>query len=453
LADFGGLFNMGKDAMTFIRGKSRACRLGLLLPGLFLAALAHAETRWVHGSWVNVREMADAQSAVIEHVTTNTQVEVLTREDERCEIAWKDEKRGFVPCELLGERPLTLEGVDSSHPRAFWIAPSASALFHVGEYFRQEFRGEGLEAAQGIWSWRDNGHSFHIEKPKPVPLVRYPIPEFEAMKARLAEGIIAAEDMDPPLLSCREIQEGWEAQGYHFRYPSYEHFSHSTYSDLLSWWTPKCRSDIAGVELPKIRPSFFRDARYVLPRMAWIEQVSAHFGIVERGRVTSGPRWTMDQCGYTRYSGAWDIGGYELRLERPVVEHVIAADGRVGAYLWQEEHFYPYDLDSACTGGFHHQIRGVSPLPAYADIKAKEALFWFYAPEALPLKKVKVSRLIEPTEDNPTGVYEIDLDNDGSADFAYWADWGHTLFHTVFININGEWYLFDFDFDEECRDC
>ncbi|MDR2689372.1 MAG: hypothetical protein LBB76_06395, partial [Azoarcus sp.] len=85
--------------MAFIRGeKNRACRLGLLLPGLFLAALAHAETRWVHGSWVNVREMADAQSAVIEHVTTNTQVEVLTREGGRCEIAWKDEKRGFVPC-------------------------------------------------------------------------------------------------------------------------------------------------------------------------------------------------------------------------------------------------------------------------------------------------------------------------------------------------------------------
>jgi hypothetical protein len=33
-------------------------------------------------------------------------------------------------------------------------------------------------------------------------------------------------------------------------------------------------------------------------------------------------------------------------------------------------------------------------------------LFWFYAPEAFPLKKVKVSCLIEPTENNPTGAYK-----------------------------------------------
>jgi hypothetical protein len=67
-----------------------------------------------------VRETVEAQSAVIEHVTTNTRVDVVAEHGKTCEIVWGDAKRGFVPRGLLGERTLTLKEtkgiLDYPHP-------------------------------------------------------------------------------------------------------------------------------------------------------------------------------------------------------------------------------------------------------------------------------------------------------------------------------------------------
>ncbi|GHT93018.1 hypothetical protein AGMMS49545_11530 [Betaproteobacteria bacterium] len=54
--------------MNFVQKLTLATPSALALPH-FAAA---AEPMWVHGSWVNVRATAEAESEVIEHVTTNT---------------------------------------------------------------------------------------------------------------------------------------------------------------------------------------------------------------------------------------------------------------------------------------------------------------------------------------------------------------------------------------------
>jgi hypothetical protein len=375
-------------------------------------------------------------------------VEVLTREGGRCEIAWKDEKRGFVPCGLLGERPLTLEEtIDSpygnisvtnlsetlkanprySPPRAFWISPSVHTLFNAGRYFQQTLLSQKQkyleEGRNENGEWIKGGNI-------PAPgLVRYPVPEFEAMKALLAKGFIAKSNWDQALpvwqeTNCLDLAN---------RSPD----------------CPQMESSEGMPPLPEIRPSFFRDDRQVLAGNASIERISAHFGKVIRGRVMRGPTWLCSSgCCEPHYSGAWDIGTYEQALEEPIVEHVIGANGRVGAYQW-----LPQEAINGekwfCGITRLTPRRGTTLLPGYSAID--EAVLWFQSPIALPLHKVTVSHRVG-NENHPLRpiVYEIDLDNDGIPDFLKWDFRGDENF--VFININGEWHVFEDDYDDQ-KDC
>ncbi|MDR3159250.1 MAG: hypothetical protein LBU11_09660 [Zoogloeaceae bacterium] len=480
--------------MAFIRGeKSRACRLGLLLPGLFFAALAHAETRWVHGSWVNVRETADAQSAVIEHVTTNTQVEVLTREGGRCEIAWKDEKRGFVPCGLLGERPLTLgetlkppygdeisavirlpetlkENPQYSPPRAFWISPSPFRLIMAGRYFQRILLLEKqFYLEQGF---TENGQICLSDCEAPR-LVRYPVPEFEAMKALLGKGIIYGADYDPPFSNCSQswqvsvstIQElkdkleDWGMEDRNFRIQ-------------VSCQMPKM-PEMPKLRLPEIRTSFFKNIKDILPGNADIGQISAHFGIVAQGRVVHSPRWVSEHVQERSfYSGGWDVGRYEMKLAKPVVEHVIGRNGRIDVYPWTPKMFTEEIEEVNCqwNGAMilrpQSQEQLLSRAPAEKEtpnvpiVKGKEVLLWFQSPLALPLEKAKISRREGGQKsDVHATIDEIDLENDGVMDFVQWhfkggdEEYSFPILRVTFANINGEWVLFEKEYPYNCGRC
>ena len=168
-----------------------------------------------------------------------------------------------------------------------------------------------------------------------------------------------------------------------------------------------------------------------------------------------------------RYTGSWDIGKYELTLEKPVVEHVIGRTGLVGAYQWTpQERTTPSGASEGCAEGMLAKRRGKQLLPGYPAVK--DALLWFQAPQALPFKTATVKSHVErvpPSAKDDTAaikrvaVYEIDLDGDGIPDFVQWDIWGVPEIlggepvlakHEIYVNVNGTWYPFDQESYAEC---
>jgi hypothetical protein len=480
-----------------------------LCPVLLLAlpvARAQTDISWVHGSWVNVRETAESASAVVDHVTTNTQVTVLARQDGRCEIVWDESKRGFVPCRLLGDRALTLaettktsyggyygiyyltenlkDNPQYSPLRTFWMLPSAITLSGAGLYFQRTLLSAkqwDLEHGRNVNDGmvQDKNGEWPDPLDSPPRLVRYPVSEFEAMKALLAEGIVAKAYWNPQLLSCQQLQQiplpsKENIFGEHYRLWLQIYFPDQNYGILPENYrfferkiamVEDCQRSESLLRLPKIHPSFFKSTKDILPGNAYIEQISAHFGIVERGRRISGPRWGYPSSrndGDYFYSGAWDIGRYELKLDKPIMEHVIGHNGLVGVYQWTPQTQFDFNDDggdgTSSIGGCVEELRRWEPdnktmLANYAAVE--DALLWFQSPVALPLQRAKVSRHatslnVGNATQNVT-VYEIDLDNDGIADFVKWdSTMNEVGSYVIFVNINGEWYPFEKEYTEMC---
>jgi hypothetical protein len=433
------------------------------------------DLRWIHGSWINVRTTAAADAPVAAHLTTNTQVTLKTKSDKACEIAWGEGQRGFVACKLLGERRLTLAELANetlngkanaqyAPARAFWVAPSMASLFAAGKHFQKTL----LSPEQYTLETENTDSS------KPAPrLVRYPVAEFEAMKAELAKGLVASADLNPPLLSCKQLQAVAEKLYKETKPTDPERTSREYYPNMQDFPfaadpPSSCPTSwLRGLRLPAITASVFKSSKEIAPGSAGVERIGAHFAITERGRVLGTPKWEFDYDNM-RYTGAWDIGRYQLTLDKPVVEHVIGRTGLVGAYQWTPQATVtPYGPDRGCDSGLRNKRNGKQLLANYPNVK--DELVWFQAPAALPFKTAKVTTRNVPVPEASTLpenggvrkiiVYEIDLDRDGVADFLQWDIWSKPQIsgpdplisrRMVFVNINGEWYPFDQDSFGEC---
>jgi hypothetical protein len=464
-------------------------RMALLALAL-LPLAAGGEEMFVHGSWVNVRGSDDPQSAVFTHLVTNTKVRVMARGEKMCEIVfvwdtddpklkWKASTNdyltgefGFVACALLSEKPLTLK--DTRDPlRRFWISPSAWALFQAGWYFQGALlplKQQNLENGDKEDGGRCSDQE-EISCPQ-APLVRYLVPEFEAMKTVLAEGIVVE---DAPLLPCLQTRHSQSDKTF-WQIDAITSFLGGNYCQLPG---------LPELQLPEISPSYFRSNKGILPGNASLEWISAHFGIAETGRKITAPYWASShKYDDFHYAGSWDIGIYELKLEKPVVEHVISINGNIAAYQWTPAEriyrtpFSELDNDKTWVGvnyetqsSYHsvnHTRRGQALLPGYTAVHIPESylfqgyteddgqkiLLWFQSADALPLKKASVSRRDLdltgkiPNHSEKIAVFEVDLDHDGVADFVKWYWHEMDTFSAVFININGEWHRFEAEYVE-----
>lgn len=444
-----------------------------------IAQADDANKRWVHGSWVNIRESAQPDGKILAQLVTNTPVTLLGQNEKSCEIRWDENQHGFLPCRLLGNAPLRLADTafESLPPdytrknplyspaRSFWIAPSMAGLFDAGKHFQSSLLSAKQYALES--GLLENGDCCVGEKP--AKLVRYPIPEFEAMKALLNKGIVACPDNAPPLLSCRETRKLRDAHPLLNRYDYLEYPGWREKYPHASPYVDDCmHHDFPKLALPAIRPSLFKDDKQIAPGSAGIERLSAHFGIVENGRTSGAPKWEFERHGNHHYTGAWDIGKYELKLEKPVIEHVISRNGLIGAYRWQPSlNIKPFGPSDGCQEGFKNTRSGKELLAGTPAVK--DALFWFQSTAALPFTKAAITSrtLTPPSSKQADGdvrlykvvVYEIDLDNDKIPDFVLWDTWTTPQItgpdpllasRRLFVNINGEWYPFDNDGYGEC---
>ncbi|MFO1369318.1 MAG: hypothetical protein U1F46_10015 [Marinagarivorans sp.] len=445
----------------------------LILCFMSVFSVAAEQPKWVAGSWVSIRKTIDATSPIVDHLVTNSAVNQINKNDKVCEISWAQQGRGFVPCEFLGDKPLQfselLVKLDSAVPhrdstplRAFWLKPTAAGLFQAADYFH----GTLLTDAQRQGEVGDSS-AF-----APGKLIRYAVPELEAMKSVLSKGIVAPAEAFVPLISCREIQSAqdkikgdWEqvtsswASQMRLQYP---------YSPYTSFRGPCRVSGVPKLNLPTVKPSFFTNAAQLASGDATVEELSARFGILEKGRVLGGPRWELDYDAY-RYTGAWDIGKYELQLTQPIYEHVIGRNGLIGVYRWQPKSIItPNGVSSYCVEGLRNKRMGKELVPGYPAVKGD--LFWFQTNTALPFKSAKISRAVVMAPENKNAdpslqlankvaVYEIDINSDGIVDFVQWDAWGKPqiagpdpllVSRRVFVNISGIWYPLSMDGYGEC---
>ncbi|MDK2126389.1 SH3 domain-containing protein [Parachitinimonas caeni] len=429
--------------------------LSLLTVGPALAADV-ARLRFIQGSWVNLRADAGQNAAVITQLTINTEVALLGEQNKSCEISWQD-KRGFVPCRLLSEKKLTIaeferylpggsENVRYSAPRLFWLAPSAARLVAAGESFWESMLtpAQKLKEAPVRYASRLGKPipEIHPETDKVPPLVRYPIPEFDAMKALLKAGIVVAPEKKPVYVRWPDAEAAHKADRLG---------SMGEAASLLDGL-------IALAKPTAISPSLFKRDADLAPPGVGIEALSALFQFKETLKPLAGPRWEWTDYREIdpHYSGAWDLGSFELRLDHPVYEHRIGSKGEVGVYEWMvTDKWEPNFVGTDCFDGFI-EPQGKQLMPGYA--KVSKPLTWFYTAAALPHKKATVvSRTLKfPKHDsvNRLEIRDIDLNGDKVPDLALWqvmdSDGLRLSAHILLANIGGVWTLISGERESIC---
>ena len=414
------------------------------------AAQAQTGPHFIHGSWVNVRESAAATARAVEQLTTNTPVDVTARQGDWCALRYGAGKSGFVACNLLGAKPLTLAEAGKNPARAFWVAPSPNRLAAYGlsltppPALRLEVLKKTLQAGE---------------------TVRFPpVAEFDAAKKRMKAGVL----LDPAL----EIARAKPA-------------------DLAAV--------LSGYKLrpAPVKPSLFRTHESVA---LVSEQDADGLAAVAGSRVSLTPAG-LPSGWYSRHEGPeiegvtgfWDVGHAVLAFEPPMALYSVAANGLVGAVAVRT---LPFDV-----GGEGHYcgaqylgkslpegIGGAQPYKSEegADLtpqrgypvlkEGSEVLATLAVPRDKSLRqsaRVRVqsepARLVDNATEpgdaerlqalKPRAVLrEIDLDGDGIADVLQLevpVELGQASLDLVyrrswFVNINGQWFPAGEWQDQDC---
>jgi hypothetical protein len=310
----------------------------LFAPSVVFAA--DSLPRWISGSYVNVRSQPSLGAEIVEHLVANTPVKLMSQQEDFCEIAWGNNQHGFVACKLLGDKALRLEDIGTkpkydekpnplySPQRAFWIEPTVERLFDAGEYFRVTMLPAGQLKAENDFVQNYWNNLEKISQGGNVPeLKRFHLPEFDAMKKLMADGVIAPRSQYAPLMSWESIRS---------QINSIQTLPKAAQSQRLLGLAPYLATDhglnvvmYEHIKLPTAKPSFFKSVEEIGRPSAGAEQLSAQYQIPHRVTVLDKPMWGGDNNSYPILMGAWDIGKVESRLTRPVYEVALGIDGEI----------------------------------------------------------------------------------------------------------------------------
>lgn len=434
------------------------CTLLLAAAGAATPGVEAAETRYVHGSWVNLRGSAAADAPVLGRLSANTPVQLLREEGRYCQVETGQAQRGHVACNLLGTAPLRIEEVgNAAHPaysplRAFWVAPSVQRLLAAGEHVWMAALTEQQRKAE-----RPEGEAAAAVDPaQPGPrLLRPPVAEFDAMKELLKAGVVAHAENAEPRVPWALLRKG----GGELALLS-ERAGVSLDSEEQAW--------IAALELPPAKPSLFKDHAAIAAPGSSSDAASARFGITERMRVLRKPKWgvTWAREFIPRYDGSYDIGSLEVQLDRPVAEHALGRQGLLGAAQTRlKTVITPNGDQSACEEGYGWLPRAEQPVAGRPRVK--DPMLLFLTPAPLPATQVRVAtKLLKPPPVRPDSgqsfsklaLHQIDLDADGSDDLLLLEATGQGLISErtgvvlklAFVNVGGAWFVLALDRLAEC---
>ena len=414
--------------------------------------VAQAQTgpHFVNGSWVNVREAGANTARAIEQLTTNTPVDVTARQGDWCAVRFGVGRTGFVACNLLGLKPLTLAEAGGNPARAFWVAPSPNRLAAYGLSLTPP-PALRLEALKKTLKYGDT--------------VRFPpVAEFEAAKKLMKAGVKlnpAQEITVRPMIDLAAALRGYKLR------PA------------------------------AIKPSLFRTQDGVA---LVSEQDADGLAAVAGSRVSLAPAglptaWHGRHDGpeIEGLTGFWDVGHAVLSFEPAMTLYAVAANGLVGAAAVRA---LPFDVGgeghycgarylgkslpegSAVTQAYQSEEGADIALqrgyPALTD--GSEVLVTLAVPRDKPLRQsakvrtqsqaVKGLKTSDGTTDpskpptvSPRAVLrEIDLDGDGVADVLQLETpmyVGQVSVEVVyrrvwFLNINGQWFPAGEWEDQDC---
>ncbi len=474
------------------RHRLRGCRPMMLVLGLFGLALfgsaqaalfsstrlpgAPAGTRaYVLASLANLRAQPQAGAAVLTRLTTNTQVKVLANNSDWCDVEVlkdnalpasaddggtnRDARQGFMACNLLQTQPLTLAAVDAElvreldarkmldwHARGFWIAPSITRWIGVGM---------ALEAVH----LDDETRSRELNEEKPR---RFKVPEFDAMKQRLAAGIAVKPGTLPPSPGLASNAPGM-----------------SQY--------PYLQAAQKRVPMAAIKPSFFKagetpvivpEEKFGLgnsPRMAALIDMLSASNDAPIKAVVSGSASFASNHGGSQWAGnngwriipvagamgviigVWDTGGMRVTFDQDARLHGVSARGEPTA-----RNVKAFDLgfgyDSGCSYSPTSVVMKSVPVAGYAP-PSSALVSW--AGKPMPggpsaRAQIKSRQVNGASEYDQLVAHEIDLDRDGVADFLVWQGRyppqvsAEGIWTAVFANVGGQWRLLAYNEDADC---
>ncbi len=434
------------------------------------------KSKWVNGSWVNVRSAPSPSGKVVTHLKVNTPVAAAPAKDDFCEIRYEETQRGFVACSLLGEQMVKIEDVgvqyDSnmspnpaySPTRAFWIQPSLGRLREAGTYFENTLLTPAQKALETEVGRNADGSL--QERPQPI---RFAVPEFDAMKAVLTSGIIAAPSRTMNYGLWSEIkrtvavgstEDPSKVNPLHYR------LQESEYLTMLR-----------QVELSPVKPSYFKDIDEVVVSDNNVETLSAKFKIPYAIKILNGASNQTDNEGGAYVYGSWDMGEVDAFLTKQIYTNSVSYRGEIKTVptnIVNQHRIERSDQGEAsgCQVGFQS---GWTPPQVAATLNMgdveNDTLFYFFTRNPLaskqatiiaePAKRLSVDEAVMSFNSYKTFRYSstkyFDVDNDGIADFAVWdgyripsGDYSdemrqHLLpepnFRMVFTNAGGQWYL------------
>lgn len=426
-------------------------------------------TVFVQVSSANLRKQALAGALVLARPVANSTFKLIGKAGDWCEVEDtasasidsanpSDKQRGFIACGLLSSQKLTLPLVDaqiannSSNPkalldwnaRAFWIAPSLVRWARVGISLQNALLDQETQSKE-------------IEEQHPL---RFTVPEFEAMKQRLAIGIAVAPGAAAPVLA-----------------PTLE------YTDKFPG---SLQTALSRIQMPVIKSSLFgsNEAPVIVPGSRFgtgtsrtldlIDALSASNGVAFKTEVTAPASFALnsDTSVFAVNSswriinvagamdvimGIWDVGGLHVTFDRNVALYGVTAQGKPAAQLIKEVRI-SIGYDSACSYS-GSRIEMNTALAIGYEPQSSALVGWAGKPMpggADAVAAIKSRRFDGENEYDLVISHEIDLDRDGSVDFLVWQGRyqpqisAEGVWEAVFVNVGGQWRLFDYNEDADC---
>ena len=420
--------------------------------------------RWVTGAGVNLRAQPDLNAAVLTRMALNSPVQLITTLADRkfCEVevgsAGQPVIRGFTACQYLGTEQLAVKKISEANlvngetnpnynpEKAFWLSPKPEHMLAYGEFLEKTKLTPAMKAD-------DLSHRGPFEGKPQKNLNRPAVPEFDAMKARLAQGFLFPTN--------KNLLKSWS-----------------------EWLPPQDRGfDLvkSAVRLPAIEPSYFKNHAQLSP-LESADMASSKWSIPLLATFQKGPRWVSGgHYGEPYVKGVWDIGPVSLGLSKGVQKNSLLRNGKIQTIttklrpkntLWDtsddidgtgcENFDYGFTM-SESTAVLKQQKDGTETLDKSSLSRGNPAMIKFLTLDPIEHPQASVVRIESKHSLAATGydssvIWHFDIDGDGIPDVAVWEGTSaveanylsgmKTLFpHTriYFFNIAGKWFVAGID--------